>query len=214
MEYGSGALGRAFSFPGAAAAVACGTGPSLDLGGDDWSVSLWIRTTQDSGYPSLLDTRSAVSGFQVQLSAGRPTVKMFLDGEPTEFVSPGDGVADGALHHVVVTVDRDRATGGAIWVDGGLVHVFDPTGGQGSLDSSEPLVLGRRSDVFGGQGFLAGVLDDMRLAARVLAADEVIALHERGVEGLLLDGFESGTFAAWSPVVGSTSGTFPALRER
>jgi len=52
-------------------------------------------------------------------------------------------VADGQWHHVAVTVDRDVAIGGRLFVDGQAVMTFDPTPASGDANNTADLLIGR-----------------------------------------------------------------------
>ncbi|MEM9594719.1 MAG: LamG-like jellyroll fold domain-containing protein [Acidobacteriota bacterium] len=175
--YGSGgAEGRAFEFRGDGFLEAP-SDPGLDLGGDDFSLGFWIRTSSDTGTQALLDRRSDAPerGFHVFLSDGRPGLRL-ADGTAAIEVVGSAGLADGELHHVVFVVDRDAPDGIRIFVDGRLDTLSDPTGAGGSLSTEVPLVLGRRSADFGADAFYDGLLDEVWIRRGALGAIRILEL--------------------------------------
>jgi hypothetical protein len=98
----------------------------------------------------------------------------------SSFVSPGPDLRDGEFHHVAMTIERRSRTGGKLYVDGEVVLTFDPTGQTGNLANTEPLLIGAHPDPALRCAF-KGVIDDVRLYSRALAASEVEALS-RGKE--------------------------------
>jgi hypothetical protein len=196
VGYGQGRYGPGFDLDGFDDAVRVSHDASLDLGTGDFTVAYWVRTTQDTGRGVILDKRvNPPTGLQVYLLDGAPGIQL-ADGSATGFTS-GHFVADGMLHFVVITVDRDQSGGGTINVDGQPVAVFDPSGHQGSLSVTEDLMIGRRTDATGGDRFFDGVIDELMLFDRVLTPIELDWLYAS--EGLIfVDGFESGDTSLWS----------------
>jgi Ca2+-binding RTX toxin-like protein len=157
----------------------------LNFGTGDFSIDLWIKTTDASASASpILDKRSG--------SASDPTgyVLFLVSGCLGSQIADGDGynnsvstgfVADGNWHHVALTVDRDNPSGWLHYVDGAVVASANPTGQQGSLTNTAPLVLARNlispSQVF------AGTLDEVELFNRVLDPVEIQSLWAAGSAG-------------------------------
>ncbi|MBI5851454.1 MAG: DUF1549 domain-containing protein [Planctomycetes bacterium] len=87
-------------------------------------------------------------------------------GNPDMSVHSSGGLADGAPHHVAFT--RTRGTGRiALYVDGVLCS--EATGGTQSLAAPATLAIGR-----------IGAIDDLRIYARALDAQDVLDLCEGG----------------------------------
>jgi hypothetical protein len=85
-------------------------------------------------------------------------------------------LGDGAWHHLVVTVDRDSPEGVRWYVDARPEGVVgDPTGRQGTLNSTAALLAGSHS--FYGGGGLNASLDELQIVNRVLSPAEITDLH-------------------------------------
>lgn len=148
--------------------------PALAVGVGDFTIDAWIRIPPSNvqNIP-LIDTRTAhvgnVRGFLLFVYEGRIGFQM-ADGSYSNFVS-NTAVANGAWRHVAVTVDRDAAQGGRIYVDSALVHTFDPRGRSGSLGASASMRLGHDAVLVG-----AGApfdIDEVELFGRALAPNEI-----------------------------------------
>ena len=92
-------------------------------------------------------------------------------------------VADGAWHHIAVTVDRmnENLTGGKFYVDGNEVDQFDPTNQAGSLANASPLRLAVRSSSL--TEYYRGALDEVELFHRVLTPAEIQGIFRAGSSG-------------------------------
>jgi hypothetical protein len=158
------------------AEVADPTDEHLDFGTADFTVSVWIRTTQRPTsapdivvkWPSNLNPMGPRSGWALTLPQGAIFFKGQTDGGPQMGVT-GPLVNDGAWHHVA---GRKTATELALWLDGKLIatqpHSF------GSVSNTAPLWMGG----FGTSDTLEfdGQIDDVRLYGRALGAAEIRAL--------------------------------------
>ncbi|WP_224365638.1 protein kinase domain-containing protein [Hyalangium versicolor] len=169
----------------------------LDVGTGDFSLSLWMRTSDSRDVDVLLDKRSQVppsigpaTGYSLfidrgqlmfQLADGKGSGNCGPSGSCTNYLS-GRFVADGSWHLVTVTVERQRPQGGTFYLDGVAVGRFSPGARSGSLDNTGSLSLGSRS--FEGSGRFKGLIDDVALWKRSLSADEVERLHGAGNAGM------------------------------
>jgi hypothetical protein len=90
------------------------------------------------------------------------------------YASPGPDLRDGQFHHVALTIQRRSRQGGKLHVDGKVVLSFDPTAQASSLANAEPLLIGTHPDPSLNCGF-RGLIEDVRLYARVLTAPEIKA---------------------------------------
>ncbi len=152
-----------------------GADPQLDLGTADFTLHGWIRTRQ--ARPRIwviLDKRTDI-GYHLFNYQGRLGLQI-ADGNFTNYDGPF--IADGAWHHVAVTVDRDRSDGIRWYVDGRQTgSPQDPTSHQASLDNPSPLTAGGRHH---GGGHFVGDLDEMGLYRRALTADQVLEIYRAG----------------------------------
>lgn len=150
---------------------------AFDVGTGDLSINGWINTNDDS-VASILDKRSASDvGYHVFLSGGSVGLQM----SGTDFTSAHD-LADGAWHHIAITVDRDSAFGGLIYVDGTVVHTFNPTSQSASLDTSANLYIGRHKST--NSSAFDGLIDEIQLHDRVLTPAEITDIRDAGADGI------------------------------
>jgi hypothetical protein len=198
VGFAGGICGLAFDLDGVEDSVSIPHHWSLDPDHGDFSVSFWVKTTEDSDVAVVIDKRSAVlnSGYHAFLWYGMPGFQLKDGLGQTNFFGLTD-LADGRLHFVAISIDRDSTGGGRIFVDGELDRVFDPTARPGSLSNTEELRIGRRSEDFGGDGFFDGILDDVRIYGRALTATEVEALYLPACV-IFRDSFETGDASSWS----------------
>jgi hypothetical protein len=158
----------------------------------NFSLSLWVNTTQNFSY----DTAPAYYGAGI-VSADvsgltNDLIPMALTGGAIGFNSGGTNddsinsttdINDGHYHHVVVT--RNQATGEKqIYIDG--VFSSNDFATRGLLNASQLITIGALADASqsdptspensGYNGFV-GLIDDIQVYSRVLAANEVAALH-------------------------------------
>jgi hypothetical protein len=177
----------------------------------DFSVSVWVKTSQSLG--SLGDMAywgAVIVSADIVAGAGGDAVPIALTGGQVAF-NTGDGttdqtlgstatVNDGSWHHLVVT--RNLSTGEKqIFIDGALDS--SQIGTMVRLDGPKLLTIGAKSDASdpdpsspdsnGSQGY-EGLLDDLQVYSRVLSAAEVTYLNNN--PGATL----GGTVAAPYPV--------------
>lgn len=170
------------SFDGTQKYIEIPDNPKLNFGTGDLTISARVKTTSTSGIEVILDKRVETSG-PVQgytlVNYNGTLLLQLADGVGQGWTNYQSGVsiADGKLHHIAVTVDRDQADGGRWYLDGVEAgNRFNPTARQGSLDNAKPLVIGKRSDNPGGPGFFKGDIGHVRLFKGVLSAQEIAAL--------------------------------------
>lgn len=167
-------LDRIVSFDGIKDFLEIPNNENLNFGTGDLSISAWVKTTSTNGIEVILDKRvettGPVQGYSLVNNSGSLLLQL-ADGEGSQFTNYVSNIliADGNLHHVAVTVDRDQPDGGRWYIDGVEVvgERFNPTI-KGSLSNSKPLVIGRRSDNPSWPGFFNGEIGYVRLANRVL----------------------------------------------
>jgi alpha-tubulin suppressor-like RCC1 family protein len=198
ITYTNGEVGQAFNFDGGANRITVPDAPQLDFGaGQDFSIDAWIRANPDArGFPGVEDivekrfvpppfpNFSTGQGWELALSNGQ-LVGQLGDTTPAgPFIIFGAGpdLRDGVFHHVALTVIRNSTIGGKLYVDGQLVQTFDPTGQSGDLSNTQPLLIGNHPDP-DVNGYFNGVIDEVSIYRRALAADEVQAIYNAGSQG-------------------------------
>ncbi len=156
----------------------------LGFGTGDFSIDLWIKTTNASGTRTILDKRvfsGTYKGYVLFLSNGYLGSQIGDGAGYNNWVTTGF-VADGNWHHIAVTVDRDNATGWLHYVDGVAVGpIAGATAFQGSLTNTAPFVMGRNL-ITPSQTF-AGTLDEIELFNRVLDPAEIQSIWAAGSAG-------------------------------
>ncbi len=163
---------------------------TLDAGTGDFSIDLWIKTSDTGHVTTILDKRSSSAGqyygylfflykgyLALQLADGGWT--NYVAGSSSSSISNGF-VADGQWHLVAVTVDRNDSQGIRWYIDGNEVGTRrNPTGRQGNLDNSAPVRIARQS----GGSYLDATMDEIEFFKRELSASEVQTLFGAGSAG-------------------------------
>ncbi len=216
----AGYVAGALDFDGVADHVKVPHHSSLNIGTGDFSVDLWLRTTDTGLVSTILDKRASSSGlhygYHVFLTEGFLSLQL-ADGGWTNYVSidmpytidmprmpttinpalktPAHGfVADGQWHLVVITVDRDLTDGIRWYVDGIEVGKRrNPTGYSGNLDNGGALYIGQR---FNGTAHLDGHMDELEFFKRVLSPAEALDLYAAQFAGKCKPGDPAWTYEA------------------
>ena len=186
-----GKMGGALSFNGASDYVFASdaqsggtTGAGLDMGTRDWTVAAWVQTTNSGMVLSKMGFvgGSNPDGWGLSVS-GNGTVGAVLhkSGVATVNIFSGDGATmnDGQWHHIAVVFDRAGSM--SRYVDGlqsGTRYSLSSLSGQ-SIDNSNQVQIGAR-DQAGDRIYFRGAIDDARVYALALSAQEIAALA--GVE--------------------------------
>ncbi|MEM8931661.1 MAG: sialidase family protein [Acidobacteriota bacterium] len=156
---------------------------TLDFGTLDLSISAWVQTTDT--YAMIASKREYTGGrhlgYLFMINNSRLLLQL-ADANDGAFNwhAPGPNLNDGDWHHLAVTVDRSSSTGGRFYVDGHLVHTFDPSNRRASISNAAELNIGRTS---GGGSHLDGKIDEVQLYNRSLSANEIAGLYEAGANG-------------------------------
>ncbi|MCI0490195.1 MAG: HYR domain-containing protein [Blastocatellia bacterium] len=185
--FAPGKVAQAFSFDGTDDFVLVPDDPSLDVGTGDFSIDAWIQTSNNTGVQAIVDKREETSpgvffGYSLFTFNGNLGVQL-SDGIFGNFISTTD-VADGLLHFVAVTVDRDSSTGGVLYVDGMPVLTFDPTSRPGSLDNAGDFRIGGNlPGPPGSEALFNGLIDEVEFFDRALSAAEIQSIFDADVAG-------------------------------
>jgi hypothetical protein len=150
---------------------------NTSVGDGDFSIDAWIRLPLTNGVNTLLDNRSGpgptVRGIGLFVYNGRIGFQMANGIGWDNFIAT-NVVADNVWHFVAVTVARSNPQGGRIYVDGVLVHTFNPTVRPGSLGTNSSLVIGH--DIWSNAPGSPFAIDEVEFFRRVLTQAEVVAL--------------------------------------
>lgn len=182
----SGKVGGGLSFDGndyvsCAEALSGGTtGAGLDVGTRDWTVAAWIKTTASGMVVTKMGFvgGSNPDGWGMSVSANG-TVGAVLHkangGIVNIFSGDGATVNDGQWHHIAVVFNRAASL--TRYVDGlrsGTAYSLSGLSGQ-SIDNTKAVRIGAR-DQAGDEIYFQGLIDDVRVYAVALGAQELAAL--------------------------------------
>jgi len=168
------------------------TAPGLNVGEDDFTIELWIRTKQSVGTPSIVDKRGHQPlGYLIFTYQGRPALQL-ADGSRGRGPFADVSIADRRWHHVAGVVKRLPPQPDAIFVDGvrqGTKHHSELWLGDAAvanLDVPQPLWLGRhhangyvdREDIY-----FQGDIDELTFYHRALTEKEIQSIYRAGAHG-------------------------------
>ena len=142
------------------------------------SIVLWVRTGA-TGLHGLVNKYlpGSLNGYQIFINSGNLCAWYFRDASDYVWDGTGctlmtPGVTDALWHHVALVVDD---SGGQLYVDGELQASHEWMGTPGAATTTTNLRFGLYPGV--ATPFLPGTIDDVRLYARALSADEVAGLY-------------------------------------
>lgn len=182
--YAAGMVGSGFSFDGVNDYVTVTNSPYLNLGASNsFSIDLWIKSPSGSASSQyILAKYGNGKGYLFSLSSGKPLLVLYSStGTGSYWASAAADLRDGNLHHIAITVDRNSASGGKIYVDGVAKLSFNPLNSRGSLNNSAPLRIGTTWSAT--SGFFKGVIDELTLYQCALSSNEVNAIYSAGSAG-------------------------------
>jgi len=203
VGFGVGKVGQGFSFDGAPHHMIVSNAPALNFGSNqDFSIEAWIqplRAETELGLMTIVDKASLpgegqLLGYGLELFDGRLRFGMSDDFTPWAFSSFGDtgpDLRDGRFHHVAVTVRRNSRTGGALFVDGKVLLMFDPTSHPGDLSNTEELRIGNGPLH---ASHFKGVIDEVAIYNRALSVAEIQSIFEAGSAGKSSRNLSSASF--------------------
>jgi hypothetical protein len=161
--------------------------PGLDVGEDDFTIELWIRTKQSVNTPpSIVDKRGHQPiGYLIYIYQGRPGLQL-VDGGMASGAGAGTGFADGRWHHVAGVVKRLPPQAAAMFVDGVRQDTATRYATLSNLDVPQPLWLGRhhanrlvdRENIY-----FQGDIDELTFYRRALTEKEIQSIYRAGSHG-------------------------------
>jgi hypothetical protein len=159
----------------------------VNFGKNNFTIEAWIRVP--SGFTPdvrvIAEKRtwsgSIYTGWSLFLYYGRPALQL-ADGSYDNYVAPVALPADGAWHHIAVSVNRPNPQGGVFYVDGTQFWKFDPRNHKQSLDSTAPFRVGATT-ISTPDSFFNGCIDEVVAYSRTLSLSEVQALYAAGSAG-------------------------------
>ncbi|MFO7956207.1 MAG: LamG-like jellyroll fold domain-containing protein [Candidatus Brocadiia bacterium] len=172
---------------------------TVDIGTGNFLIEAYVRAEagDDGVLVSKADDRA---GYVLEVREGRPRLIVLADGEEAASLTAETQIADGQWHHLIAEVDRSRADGITIYVDG--------TDAGGSASGAVPgSSLSNEGDFLAGGGpgleHLACTLDFLRVARGTLA-DAETTIEE--LYAWQFDGPQLRDFAGREPVVRRDAG--------
>jgi hypothetical protein len=163
--------------------------PGVNMGEDDFTIELWIRTTDSQHTCNILDKRDySPIGYLIFLYLGHPALQIANGDRDTNAFAMSANIADSRWHHVAGVVKRLPPQPPEIYVDG--VKQMQPEGRRNTplvnLDVAAPLWLGRhhanrnvKSDKFD----FEGEMDELSFYHRALTAAEIQSIYHAGSRG-------------------------------
>lgn len=186
--------------------VADPTDGHLDFGTGDFSVSFWLKGTDDSG--SLLGkkgdhTFTAQVGWGIYARSTDPYISFIVsdgtDGKTTAVGEMSTSPWDGNWHHIVLTWNGSTDAN-TIWLDTVSQGAGTGTsGGGGAVDSTSNATDFKISDIPSGgtNADWAGSIDDVRIYNRAISVAEVTALYESYNPGIVVSDLQKGLVGQW-----------------
>lgn len=149
---------------------------SLNFGEDDcFSISTWIKTPDRTG--NIVCKRNGDTFYKLRVHNGLLYGEIGSDADGSAntaaAMTSGDSgsVSDNVWHLVGMSVDPEDEEGLKVYIDGVEMAHADPTN-IGDLTNTGPVNLGRDGDA--GDGYLAGLLDQVEIWAWPLTAKDFI----------------------------------------
>ena len=180
-----GKVGQAMSVNGANG-ISVPDNSSLNFGaGADFSVDAWIRTSNTARNTlTIVDKRvvsgSNATGYAFYLYQGQVGVEL-ANGTLLDFTGLSADLRNGQWHHIAVSIVRNSATGGRVYVDGALSATFNPTSKSGSLANNQPLLIGQNA--YSATADFIGEIDEVDVSSRAMSATEVANIYNAGSLG-------------------------------
>lgn len=177
-----GMINEALAFNGDGDYVKVPHSSSIDFADEDFSVSVWFKTTTGSVHNYILSKNyggAGVKWYGINILPGTPTIKCYVDdGTNNSKVNTTGSYNDGAWHHLVFV--RDTTANKLIaYIDGGWnAEVADMSG---SIANTGALTIGARADLGTGR-FFDGAIDDPRIYNYALSLSEVAGLFKEAGE--------------------------------
>lgn len=188
----AGYVGGGFNFSGSGTDyVRVPNQAELNVGQGDFSVDAWVKLDDTIGVRVIVEKRNNTTnlrtkGWSFFTHYNGALALQMGDGTPagiTNFVAPANtALQKNIWYHVAATVERGKKDGGRLYVDGNLIHTFNPTNREGSLDVAEPLIIGTALRGLSWHGF-DGVIDEVELFKRALTQSEIQAIYQAGKNG-------------------------------
>jgi len=162
--------------------------PGINMGEDDFTIELWVRTTDSEHTRNIVDKRGyGPLGYLIYLHRGNPGVYAADgDGQP-HVLAKSANIADNHWRHIAGVVKRLPPQPMEIYVDGvKQVEVQGSNAPLVNLDVAVPLWLGRHhanKDVQRDKFDFEGEIDGLSFYHRALTAAEIQSIYRAGSRG-------------------------------
>jgi len=171
-----GIRGSAIQFDGEDDYVDCGNDSSLNVGINDATLEVWLKTTDNSQVSLIVTNRNSASGSSqgIQIFMNYGDIRIGLsDGSGNAIATPtGIAVNDNIWHHIVGVFDRDGDA--VLYKDGLCVGSVDISSKQGNIVNNYRYTIGMGMRLESmGLPFI-GTIDETRLYNRALSPEEIL----------------------------------------
>ena len=224
-SWNAGKHGSCLVFDGTGDYVDCGTGSSLNITTEDFSISIWIKGNNPSQYGSSIHNiiskgvNNADGGYDIGVTASYLYARLEEPGySAVQTYTPIAQFLDGYWHNVVTVYDRSDKC--HIYLDGYEVsYISQPSiSGVGNIGTGYPFRLS--SDRYGSYNF-NGQIDNAIIFNRVLSAEEVAHLFREPFcmfdvptkQGLLYPAGQTVWLTAASTATASANGSLTRYRK-
>ena len=167
-RWGAGKLGGALDFDGNGDYVDCGNAQIFSIT-DAFTLTVWINWRTRTGDWQTIIAKGDNTWRLARNGSGTTVDFGFTDGGPRGWLSVATArdVPLNEWHHVTATIDK--VEGAKIYLDGVLDGTNPDTGGITTGGTNYPVRIGENAQAQG--RFWNGLIDDVRIYKRVLAAD-------------------------------------------
>ena len=184
----TGMVGRALHFDGKSAyAEIPASTPGLNPGEENFTVELWVRTSDKTRVRNIVDKRSAnPDGWLIYIRSGSPGFQVAHGSEVADSIATLYSIADGRWHHVAGVARRLPPQAPMIFVDGQLRAQNGRNITLANIDSNAPVWIARHhsnSYVPRDNIYFEGDVDELSFYRRALSPAEIGALFRAGRAG-------------------------------
>ncbi len=122
--------------------------PKWNFGKADFSMGVFIQTNASSGIVLSKLLAQEKKGYLLYIDQGRLWLKLG-DGNKYQKYDSGFSIADGKVHQVEIKIIRNAKKGSRWYIDNQeMKNLIDTFGLLGSLDNSQPLIIGSELKTF------------------------------------------------------------------
>lgn len=161
--------------------------PGLNGGEENFSVELWVKTTNSKSIRNIVDKRDMdARGWLIYIRSGNAGFQILNGPEITDSIATSINIADGRWHHIVGVAKRLPPQAPMVFVDGQLRAQAGRNITLGSIDNHAPVWIARHHAnpyVKRDNIFFDGDVDELSFYRRALTPAEIAALYKAGRAG-------------------------------